>query len=796
MRKISIRFEGGGSSEENIFVNNFYKGLGLDPKRWLQEQEVELSEGTRFIVFGNRSPIPEELQNQQNWICRLEERDKFLLFWVSDFVWTAKVLSLFASSLNDLSSLSGLSALKSLDLRGCDSLSDLSSLSGLSALKSLDLRWCDSLSDVNPLRALEGLTSLRLRRCDALSDLSPLSGLKALTYLDLSYYRSQNYLIPLMKLKALTNLELHDCHALSDINPLIGLNSLTDLTLADCGVLADFSPLGGLTALTNLNLNNCSALSDLSPLSGLTALTSLNLRSCNKLRDLEPLSRLTTLTSLNLGTNPSLSEFSHLSGLTALSYLDLDWCQHLNDLRPLSGLHALICLNLTGCVHVRDLGPLSGLLALTGLDLGGCGFLRDLSPLSGLHALTRLNFQNCGSLSDLRPLTGLQSLTTLDLSENESIRSLSPLGNLSGLRSLKFSSRRVQSIEPLRGISSLRELSEFNPPEVAELLAHAAFRRGDRLCIQDKGNSWLEESKGWLDGSHDLQDRFAATLGECFSLLGESEVGRAYEEFLESRPDFSVAPWKAWLGGTLRESGFELYCQRVERLPVAFMLTGAIGGACATLPYDEHAEWSRKWLQELKTARLSDAKSLLSVAPEICLAHARLGEKETLGLWLVQFTDPSDSTALDPVQATLAGFQLACGDIPAAENHAFAIQSPAVRDPVLGALVTALAAADLDRASAYLLLIVDQSRKSALAKQLAAAPGASEAVLYRLLVAVGNAGFDLAEWVSAIPDPAGKRLIREFSARTQGERREILSRVAEDLRRCADEFLAEVSDDK
>jgi hypothetical protein len=389
-----------------------------------------------------------------------------------------------------------------------------------------------------------------------------------------------------------------------------------------------------------------------------------------------------------------------------------------------------------------------------------------------------------------------QALSELSLLGNDTLLSLSPLANLQALEFLEFDSLRVQSIEPLRGITTLLGLEKFNPPEVAELLAHAAFGRGDRLRIQDHGNSWLKETKGWRDGPSDLQDRFAATLGECFSLLGESEVGRAYEEFLESRPDFSVAPWKAWLGGTLRESGFELYCQRVERLPVASMLTGAIGGVCATLPYDEHAEWSRKWLQELKTARLSDAKSLLSVAPEICLAHARLGEKETLGLWLVQFTDPSDSTALDPVQAALAGFQLACGDIPAAENHAFAIQSPAVRDPVLGALVAALAAADLDRASAYLLLIVDQSRKSALAKKLAAEPGATEAVLHRLLVAVGNAGFDIADWISVIPDPAGRRLIREFSARTQGERREILSRVAEDLRRCADGFLAEVSDDK
>ena len=630
MRKISVRFEE-GSVEESIFISNFYQGLGLDPKRWLQEQEVELSEETRFTLFEMKVPLPEGLQNQQTWVCRLEKRDKFQLFWVGDFAWAGEAFD----------------------------------------------------------------------------------------------------------------------HSLSDLSPLSGLQDLTSLNLEGCKLLSNLGPLRELTALTSLNLVQCKSLSDLGPLSELPALKSLNLVLCN-LIDLDTLSKLQALTSLDLGA----------------------------------------------CTLPSDIGFLSKLQALTSLNLGGCRLPSDIGPLSKLQALTSLNLHHCYSLSDLGPLSGLTALTSLNLSECNSLRDLGPLSGLQALRFLEFSSRRVQSIEPLRGISSLRELSEFNPPEVDELLAHAAFRRGDRLRIQDQGNSWLKEAKDWRDGPSDLQDRFAATLGECFSLLGESEVGSAYEKFLQSRPDFSVAPWKAWLGGTLRESGFELYCQRVERLPVASMLVGAIGGACATLPYEEHAEWSRKWLQALKTARLSDAKSLLSVAPEICLAHARLGEKEALGRWLVQFTDPSDSTALDPVQAALASFQLACGEFPAAENHTFAIQSPAVRDPVLGALVAALAAADLDRASAYLLLIVDQSRKSALAKQLAAEPGVTEAVLHRLLVAVGNAGFDLAEWISAIPDPAGKRLIREFSARTQGERREILSRVAEDLRRCADEFLAEVSDDK
>ena len=817
MRKISIRFET-GSFEEPEFLVYFFLELGLDPQRWLQEQEVELPDITKFSLFrypGMKIPFPEELQNLKQWVCRLEERDKFLVFWVGGYAWAAQISPSFPSlinllylrpievltykflwkwnSLSDLSSLNGLHSLTSLDLRGCEILSDLSPLSGLSALRTLDLKGCRSLSDLKPLSGLHFLTSLDLRRCDALNDLGPLSGLQALTSLDLSECDALNDLSPLSGLQALTSLNLRKCDALNDLGPLSGLQALTSLNLSGWDSFSDLKPLSGLLALTSLDLSTTHLSgrrpSDLSPLSGLQALTSLNLTGWDSFSDLSPLSGLSALTTLKFGGGHSLNDLSPLSGLHTLTNLHGEHCSSLKDLSPLSGLHALTSLELSCCTSLSDLGPLSGLHALTSLDFSNCTSLSDLSPLSGLSALTTLKLRNC-ALSDLSPLIGLPSLSSLDLDGNESIISLSPLANLPALRSLEFDSLRVKSIEPLRGISSLRELSKFNPPEVAELLAHAAFLRRDHSFIEEHGSSWLAEAEGWQDGPPDLQDRFAATLGDGFSLLVESEVSAAYSEFLAGRPDFSVAPWKAWLGGTLRESGCDLYRSRVERMGLEDLLPSAVGGVCATLPREEDPGWSRDWLAALEKARLADAKALLRVAPEICLAHARLGEMGGLGRWLAHFTDPSDPAALDPLQAALAQFQLASGKPEAAENHLFAIQSPAFRDPVLEEWVTAIAETDLEQASAKLLLIEDPARRRELAQRLAAKPGATEATLQRLVVAVGDSPEALAGVISQLPDPKSKALLQDISEALQPSRQKTLLQVADDLHREAERLRA------
>ncbi len=127
-------------------------------------------------------------------------------------------------------------------------MSDLTPLSGLTALTSLDCSGY-GVSDLTPLSGLTALTSLRCSRI-GVSDLTPLSGLTSLISLDCSETE------------------------VSDLTPLSGLTALTSLNCSRTGV-NDLTPLSGLTALTSLNCSR-TGVSDLTPLSGLTALISLN----------------------------------------------------------------------------------------------------------------------------------------------------------------------------------------------------------------------------------------------------------------------------------------------------------------------------------------------------------------------------------------------------------------------------------------------------------------------------------------------------------------------------------------
>ncbi len=107
-------------------------------------------------------------------------------------------------------------ALQTLNLGNkCSGLSDVSPLSGLDALQTLDLSSCQGLSDVSPLSVLDALQTLNLGNT-GLSDVSPLSGLVALQTLDLS-----------------------SCQGLTDVSPLMDLHSerlpsIQDLRLFGC----------------------------------------------------------------------------------------------------------------------------------------------------------------------------------------------------------------------------------------------------------------------------------------------------------------------------------------------------------------------------------------------------------------------------------------------------------------------------------------------------------------------------------------------------------------------------------
>ncbi|MEO0990837.1 MAG: TIR domain-containing protein [Pseudomonadota bacterium] len=135
-----------------------------------------------------------------------------------------------------------------LDLSGT-SISDVSTLSGLTGLKTLYLSDT-SVSDVRALSSLTGLESLSLSGT-SVSDVRALSGLKGLRWLSLSRT------------------------SVSDARALSGLTGLETLYLTNTSV-SDVSALSGLTGLETLYLSN-TPISDVSVLSGLEALHRISL---------------------------------------------------------------------------------------------------------------------------------------------------------------------------------------------------------------------------------------------------------------------------------------------------------------------------------------------------------------------------------------------------------------------------------------------------------------------------------------------------------------------------------------
>jgi hypothetical protein len=112
--------------------------------------------------------------------------------------------------------------------------SELTELSTLTALQTLDLSYC------------RGLTSL--------PELSVLTGLQIL---DLSYCRGLTSLPELSTLTALQTLYLVCCYGLTTLPELSTLTALQTLDLSECSGLTALPELGTLTELQTLNLSDC-----------------------------------------------------------------------------------------------------------------------------------------------------------------------------------------------------------------------------------------------------------------------------------------------------------------------------------------------------------------------------------------------------------------------------------------------------------------------------------------------------------------------------------------------------------
>lgn len=118
------------------------------------------------------------------------------------------------------------------------SITDLTPLTNLAQLSSLDLHDCKGVDDITPLARLIQLQSLWLDGCAGVTDLTPLAHL------------------PQMK-----SLNLSNCTAAGDLSPLAQLTMLESLHLKGCTRVTDLAPLGHLPELKKLWLDGCTGLS-------------------------------------------------------------------------------------------------------------------------------------------------------------------------------------------------------------------------------------------------------------------------------------------------------------------------------------------------------------------------------------------------------------------------------------------------------------------------------------------------------------------------------------------------------
>jgi Leucine-rich repeat (LRR) protein len=794
--KIRIRFRERGESH---YARGFLSSLNLDPARWEEEQVADSLATPIAVIFGPRQPLgfpldAVELTGDGTWDCHFESDRDCSRFCVNGRVLAAYdrangseadlterlsrlpedliglrvgcILGLSKGSFPTvLNTISKFEKLKLLEFRNLKkSIVDWNGLSKLTLLERLVLSGCgsDQLT-LNSVGTLTQLRSLNLNDAgSSLVDLSPLSGLDHLAELCLSS-DSLTDLHPLAPLQQLKSLELWGCKSLVDLHPLGRLRQLTSLNLEGSECIRDLRPISTLTKLTTLNLNGCELSTDLQVLSNFTELKALHLsrrkiwsaRCFESFSEIAVIASLPKLEQLDLSDNSSLTDFTPLSGLVQLRSLNLSGCHSVTNLSGLPGLARLDSLDLKGCSSLTDVSKLSDLVQLRSLNLSGCHSVTNLSGLSGLDRLDSLDLGGCSSLADLTPLANLSELSSLILTGCNLINDLAPLSSLSKLERLDLSDlRRLRSIEPLRELVSLREIkTNFHPSVVGELEAHLAALRSDTSVIDESSDYWLSEAIAFTDGQPFEQERFAATLGEAFSLLDEHEIVPPYQAFLDSRPDFSAVPWKAWLQGCAKNRGHHVMAREVERVPPEQLSPGGVGGRCAVLPGEDAPpdwqDWARDWLGRLERAQSSRAQQLLPVSAELCLAHARLGLREALERWLKRFTDPSDTAALDPVQAALGEWQLQQGDTRAALAHALAVQQPGCRDPLLVRLVEAMHGDEAEQAGEILLRIESESLRRDLALKLVQLDSfaALPANMERLIVACGSSPAMLAELI-------------------------------------------------
>lgn len=386
---------------------------------------------------------------------------EFYYIWV----WPPELLT---NQIEDITPLTGLTKLKSLDLSN-NQISDISALSGMIALERLVL-YKNKITDISALSELSNLTSLDLER-NQVTDITPLSGLTNLKSLELN----SNLIADTSVLSTLTGLEslLLSRAGLTTIPDLTGLPNLKSIEL-DGNQITDISGLSGMTAIESVSLFG-NRIEAISPLSDVPNLRALGL-GVNRITDISGLSGLTSLVIVDL-TNNRLTAIGELTDLPNLIYMNLQNNQ-IADISGLSGVPSLIFVYLNRN-RIETVDALSELSKLRIIELS-TNQITDISGLSGLPSLETVDL-SYNRIETIPALADLPNLGTIDITNNR-ITDISGLAGLPGLVVLDLTSNDVEDIAVLSGLTSLRSLS-LGDNFIEDISALTSLQRLDLLDL-------------------------------------------------------------------------------------------------------------------------------------------------------------------------------------------------------------------------------------------------------------------------------------------------------------------------
>jgi Leucine-rich repeat (LRR) protein len=361
------------------------------------------------------------------------------------------------------------------------------SLSKMSHLCVLVLRGCHFLEDISVSLDLKQLTALEISNASSLKNIPNdfFASMAKLKTLNLSQLNSITSLpSSLCDLSELCRLVVKECTQLEKLQSLI---KLTDLVVLDISGNTSLKTIFDKTFSKNPKLQTVNLsktkIRALPVLNSLVDLTHLSVSECTNIERLRSVTALKNLKVLDISGAKKFKEFHNpsLENLTSISTLDfsdteLDFlpcnlanpqylylrgCLKLEKLPRVDGLKDLKLLDLSGSTELNEIAVnfFQEFTCLEELNLSKTK-LTELPTLSNLCKLRRLLLSECGSLVMLPELSSLEKLEVLDASKCSNLTEIQDdsFQNMFVLEKLDLSSTKIEILPPLSNPSNLCRL--------------------------------------------------------------------------------------------------------------------------------------------------------------------------------------------------------------------------------------------------------------------------------------------------------------------------------------------------